>query len=216
MDFVTNIFVDLLNNKLVSGLSDKSQWQFPTQFQGSQLPLRVYPLLPIVPQPIRGQFYTQVPIDTMTLRIAVGPSPGTQALLADQSTWSKQLAADADGLLGYFYATLDFNTSEMNTAIGTSDTYPTKIEIVMSDGGAMRPVFQGPLTMQSVVIGPSGGGALPTPAAQYTTTAELMAILSGFVKFNGNPDGSTIILGNGSYNRIIGCNPDGSRLDTVE
>lgn len=201
-----DLYNDIVNNRMVVAKTDPTPFQIPQWYQYSQIGIRYYPLRPVgVTLP---PYFSNVLLASLTLQIAIGPRAGVEALLANQATWTKQYSADGSGT-GYMYGTLDLNTAQMNAAMGSFDSIDSYLEVYLSDNGVPRPVFQSPIRIISTVITPGGGAALPTPAVTYYTKAEMDAL---FVKFFGNPNGSTVTLPSpdGASGVIIGCNNDKS------
>lgn len=212
------IYLDLSTplGAAVKGLDDPTPFSFSSFYQGALLPLRVFPVsrtanLRLAP------YYAKLPIDAMLLRVLVGPRAGTTSILAAQYTWTQQLTADADGKSGYFYGDLDLNTSAMNTAIGTAETYSTFIEFQLSrNGGTWTPVFQTTLSITATVLDPTGAVSVPTPAPTYLTADQCFAV---FALWNNtlrpSNAGRTIILTSpdGTKSREIGVGNDGALID---
>lgn len=169
---------------LVRGLSDSGAFTMGPFYQGQLLKLRVYPVIPtgvLVPMPGAAQF-SKVDLTNLDLQVVIGPRAGASSVKAAQYTWAKQTANDSEGKSGYFYANLDLNTTDLNTAIGTSDTYDTYIEFQLSRGGLpFAPAYQSAIQIISAVLDPSGAAAVPTPAASYLTAAQCFNL---FVMWN--------------------------------
>lgn len=206
---VIELWNDIDNNTLIAGPVGGSNWdqsevRFSNRkiFQGSQLSIRWYAIKP------DGQFsYVRVPVSGLTLDIGIGARAGAESLLARQNVWTPH----ADG---YLFSTLNLNTTGINTAIGSSDSLNTYLEIQMTENGNSRPVYQEAITITPVVIGPAGSSALPAAASQFLTREQCLAM---FVQFVNNLPGATIELPSpdGSHTRLLGCNNDGSSLDEV-
>ncbi len=205
---VIELWNDIVNNRLIAGRVGTNGWDgSPFTFantriwQAAQLRIRWYPIKP------DGQFaYVLVPVAGLVLDIAVGPRAGAENILARQNAWT----ATGD----YLEAVLNLNTTNLNTAIGTSDSYSTYIEISLTENGNERPAYQEAITILSRVIGPAGDAALPAAASQFLTREQSMAM---FVRFVENIAGATIELTSldGTHIRLIGCNNDGSAQDEV-
>lgn len=204
---VIELWNDIDNNDLIvgpvgNGLWDSTPIRFATRkiYQASQVSFRWYPVKKT------GQLtYVQVPITGLTLDIAIGARAGAEAILARQNVWT----AHSDG---YLYATLNLNTTDLNTAIASSDAYSTYLEISMTENGNARPVYQESISITSVVIGPAGSSALPAAAVQFYTKEQTDRI---FVKWLENIAGGVIELTSpdGTKFRLMGVNNDGSAMD---
>ena len=207
---------DILNNRLVQGIKSTTEFKFGTLFQGSKLSIRYFPVLPILGA-IQPDYFKKVNLSNLTLEIAVGPRAGTESLLAFQDVWTKQTGPDSDGVSGYMYADLDLNTSALNTAIGTSDTYSTFFEIRLSESGVKRVTYQLGLNITSVVIGPGAAGSLPTPAQQYYTKAEIDELVVKWDNTVVQSRGKAVRLSSpdGTATRTLGVNDDKSPQDDL-
>jgi hypothetical protein len=206
MAAVISLYNDVVNNRLVKGLTNAESFAFNSAgiYQGSKLTLRWYPLQPTgsVTSP-----FTLLSVTGLSIDIAIGPRAGAESILARQNTW-------VDSGNGYLEATLNLNTSELNTAIGTSDSLSTYFEIAMTESGSTRTVYQESISVTSVVIGPGTAASLPSAATEYLTAAQVRA---EFVRFFNNPNGATIELlsPDGTRSRLMGVNDDGTAQDEV-
>lgn len=203
------LFCDIVNRKLVSGVISSAAFVLNDLYQGDKLSIRFWPLRP-TNAAVRSTF-AKVDIDSLSLRLAIGAAAGAESLLASQTTWSKQY--DDGAQTGYLYADLDLNTTEMNAAIGSASFITSFIEARLSDSGVERVVFQQAIRVLAGVITPSGSGSLPLPETTYFTQAEVLAL---FAQLAPNGAGRTITLTSpdGTKQRIIGVNNDGSGLDS--
>lgn len=211
-----DIYNDILNNKLVLGINSQQPFTFGNLFQGSKLSIRYFPVLPIVGA-VTGTFFRKVPLDNLTLEIAVGQRAGAESLEAFQGTWTPQTGPDAEGVSGYFHGILDLNMAPLNSAIGSLSEYNTFFEIRLAENGDKRPTYQQQITITAVVLGPGAAGSLPTPAASYYTKAEIDALCVKWDNTGVSSRGKAIKLSspNGTRKRIMGSNNDGSARDDL-
>lgn len=166
-----SLYLDLSSPQgaLVQGLGNRSAFVLGPFYQGSLLNFRVYPVVPTGNTAI-APFYSLVPLTALDMQMVVGPAAGAEAIKAAQYTWAKQSVPDSDGASGYFYASLDLNTSELNTLVSTSASISTQFEILLSrSGGDFAPVFQIDITIKAVVKTPGGAASIPTPTPSYLT-----------------------------------------------
>ena len=206
MAAVISLYNDVVQNKLVKGLNNAEAFSFDDAgiYQGSNLTLRWYPLQPtgstVSP-------YTLLSVTGLSLDVAIGARAGAESILARQNVWT-------DSGNGYLEASLNLNTTELNTAIGTADSLATYFEIAMTESGATRTVYQEGINITSVVIGPGTAASLPSSAVEYLTAAQVRA---EFVRWFNNPAGATIELTSpdGNSTRLMGVNDDGTAQDEV-
>jgi hypothetical protein len=211
MALALEMYLDCLEGRLVKGLSNQDEFVFNTVYQGSALQMRVYPVIPTFSG--LAPFYSKLSLTNLDLQIVLGPRAGADAIKAAQYTWTKQTTNDSDGKSGYFYATLDLNTSELETAIGSLDSITYYLEFRISESAVWRVAHQRQVTVISVVKNPTGAASIPTPAASYYTAAEIQNL---FVRKIGLA-GETVIFTSpdGASTRELGCNDDKSGMDNV-
>lgn len=211
MALALEMYLDCLEGRLVKGLSNQDEFVFNTIYQGSALQMRVYPVLPTYSG--LPPFYSKISLTNLDLQVVLGPRAGADAIKAAQYTWTKQTTNDSEGKSGYFYATLDLNTTDLNTAIGSLDSIRYYLEFRISESAVWRVAHQREVTVVSVVKDPSGAASIPTPAAGYYTIAEIQNL---FVRKIGLA-GETIILTSpdGASTRQLGCNDDKSGMDNI-
>lgn len=188
MALEVDLYVDIVNSELVLGLNNATQFQFGKIFQGSALSLRIFPVKPTNNQ--FAPYFTLVDISGLLARVSIGPRIGATALLASQDVWTKAFS-DGSGTVGCFTAVLNLNTTELNAAIGSLDSYTAYLEIQLSETAAWRPVAQRSITILPTVWDPSGAASLPGAAANYPTIEMMKALC---VLVNGNPNGRGFTL----------------------
>ncbi len=185
----------------VKSLSDKNAFTLGPFYQGSLLQLRITPVVP-TGSTVTAPYYAKVPITNLDLQAYIGPAAGNESILASQPTWTKQLTADTEGKSGYFYASLNLNTTELNTAIATSAFYDTYFEVLLSrSGAAFSPVFQSLIRVMAVVKGPAGAASTPTPTVDYLTRDQAMNL---FVLWRND-----LVAANAGRNIVL-LSPDGA------
>jgi hypothetical protein len=201
------LYNDILNNKLVRGLTDNGEFTMPPLVQYGSYALKVYP---VYPTKIFPPSFAKVNISGMTLTAGIGVRAGNESLYAYQGTFALNTTEY------YFYGNLDCNTSEMNTAIGTSDSISTYFELRLTESGVARVTYQTAIKVYGAVDHVTAGGTLPTAAANYLTREECLAMFVKFVGDSGDA-GKTIALisPDGTKQRIIGVNDDGSAKDDL-
>lgn len=207
-----SLYNDIVNNRLILGLNNAGSFSLPSQFQGSKLSLRYYPVVPTYSA--TPPFFSQIDISSISPYLYIGPNAGTTALLASQETWTTVLT---QAPFGYFAATLDLNTTQLNSALGSLASLDSLIEIHISEAGVRRVVYQGSVTVRATVYDIGGAVTLPSAAASYPTWIEALAT---FVKWNNNTANDagkviTLISPSATKFRSIGVNDDGSALDDV-
>ncbi len=187
--------------------------------QGQAVPFRIYPVVPLkATQDVPNPGYTPVSLAGLNFELVIGPRAGSGGVglaSVDGGLWS--VSTDGDGVQAWT-ATLDLNTSAMNTAIGNSDTLATYLEFrIAQDGGAVyKPVAQISVTVVASVRDP---GAVPTPSTPDPTYITMAQALSLFVHWNNpivtNNWGRNVILASpdGNRSRELGVGNDGSPID---
>jgi len=208
------LFCDIVNRRLAVGLNDKGAFSIGNIFQGDQIPFRIWPVKPT--NTVTAPYFTKQSIDNFTLQFSVGARAGSESLLVSQTSWTKVYDAGSSGT-GYLSATVNFNTTNLNNAIASSDSYNTFLEIKLAESGVERVIHQQSLIVIACVQGPGSSSALPTPAADYFTKEQVVALLSQCVKFTGNANGATLTLvsPDGGSQRILGVNNDKSAKDDL-
>lgn len=196
------LYNDIVNDVLVTGLTNPARWAVPSPGKAGLIRLRYFPLMPT--NSARAPFFSQLSVAGLSLRVNIG---GIDNVLAYQDTWTKQTQPDTLGIQNYFYADLDLNTTELNTAVGSSGYYDTTFEIQLNDNGWRR-TYQQSLRIINFVRDPTGAADLPDPAESYLTKA---AAAGQYVSFANNPYGSSILLPSqdGSKATILYTDNDG-------
>jgi len=203
-----DLYVDVqsLPGRIVGGLSGGSPPVLTTLHQGSKLPLRIFPVKP-TGMVSSGTPYVSVPVSLFSdIKVAVGPRSGSttpyaQAGAGTSDLFTAQTAADSDGLKDYWYGTLNLNTTELNSAVGSLESLQAFLEIQLGVSGSYRIVYQGPVVIAASVITPSGAVSLPSAAAEYLTRDEIFAL---FVAWD-----STGLAANRGRNIVL-VSPDGA------
>lgn len=203
-----NLYNDVIGKRLVLGLSNAGEFTLPDFAQGDGITMRYFPCRPTYSA--RPPFFSLVDVSGLSLRVGVGPRAGASALLAAQNTWTPVAAS------GYLEATLDLNTTEMNTAVGVLDSINSYVEIRLNDG-AERLVYQAQVKVVAAVIGPTGASDLPESVDSYYTRNELDALFVKWVNASVAARGKSITLtsASGAAQRIIGVSNDGEAQDDI-
>lgn len=205
----------------VKGLNDATTFVLGPFYQGQLLPLRIYPVIStgaVLPTSNQNLF-SKVSLTNLDLQVVVGPRAGAESILAAQYTWSKQVANDSEGKSGYFYANLDLNTTNLNTAISTSDSYSTYIEFELSRSGAtFAPVYQAGIQILAVVKDPGGAASAPTPATSYLTAAQCYNLFVAWRNdlIAANAGRNVVFLAPGAaHTRELGVGDSGEPIDNA-
>jgi hypothetical protein len=215
-----DVYLDLSKPQggLVKSLNDTSVPAFGPFYQGASLNLRVYPVVPNGSR-VTAPFFTKVPLSNLNLQVVVGPAPGTEAIKAAQYTWTKQTVADSDGQSGYFYATLDLNTTDLNTAVGALTSVVMQMDFLLQRGaGNFTPVYQADITIKAVVKDPSGAASIPTPALSYLTRDEcfnLFVMWDNRLRAANNGKAPILTSPDGTHTRQTGVDNDGSPTENL-
>jgi len=190
-------------------------------YQGSLIPLRVYPIIANQNQLV-APYFSKVSLTNLDFQLVLGPRAGSENILAAQYTWTKQVTADSEGKSGYFYASLDLNTTALNTAIGTSESYTSAfLEFRISRSGAnYTPVYQINPPILAVVKDPTSSSSIPTPTPSYLTRDEcfnMFVMWNNTLAAGGANNGRNILLASpdGAHTREIGVGNDSSPIDNA-
>jgi len=170
----TEVFLDLTTPQgaLVKSLDDRTLFSLGPFYQGQAIPLRVYPVV-ATGRTLAPNLFSKVALDNLSFELVYGPRAGATAILAAQYVWTKQTVPDSEGKSGYFYGTLDLNTTELNTAIGVEDQINKFLEFRLKRGAdSMAPVCQVPVITLASVKDPNSSASIPTPQNAYLTAAQ--------------------------------------------
>lgn len=217
------IYIDVSTpqGRMVKSLDSQATLTIGPFYQGSVIPMRVWPVIS-TGATVSGPFFSKLPLTTLDFQLVLGPRAGSESILAAQYTWTKQVAVDSEGKSGYFYANFDLNTTALNTAIGSADTYDSAyLEFRLSRAGAnYTPIFQFKPSILAVVKDPASASSTPTPTPSYLTRDECFNL---FVMWNntsapgGANNGRNIILASpdGTHTRELGVGDDSSPIDNA-
>lgn len=215
MASVIDLYVDLRNRKLVSGvrasaISGGGDWIFPKVWHNENLQMRWrFFAYNTSGDPKEPNTYMNLGGAALTVSIFTTDGAITLATTA-AGGWT----ASTDG--NFLTGNLNLNT--VNMAAQFAPTVPgvlsiiasLEIQLVMADATY---AFRTNITIDKSFI----AGATPAniTSAGYLTREEALAL---FVKYYGNPDGATVTLvsPDGLTQGIIGVNDDGSfKMDVV-
>lgn len=214
------IYLDLSKPQggLFSSLTNLVPPAFGPFYQGSLLNLRIFPVVS-TGSTTTAPFFSLVPLANLDLQLVAGPAAGAEAIKAAQYTWTKQLVPDSEGKSGYFYATFDFNTTEMNALIGSAPVVVTQMDFLLKRGtGNFTPVFQTDITLKAVVKDPGGAASNPTPALSYMTRDEcfnLFVMWDNRLRAANNGRGPILTSPDGTHTRELGVDNAGSPTDNL-
>lgn len=201
---------------LAKSLTDRTPPVFGPFYQGQKINLRVFPVVPT--GNTIGTLFSKVDLANLTFEFVIGIRTGANQIYVAQYVWTKQVANDAEGKSGYFYATVDLNTTELNNAI-TAESLAVFAEFRIGRGAAAAgPAHQVAVTIYAAVKDPSGAASIPTPAAEYLTAAQCKAL---FVQWRNDLDaanaGRNVVFSSpdATKTREIGVANDGSGIDNL-
>lgn len=216
MSAATEIYFDVVGNRLVSGLNSKDtlvlKW-----FQGMSPVLKCFPVMP-TGRAVDGPFFKKIYASGHSMELAVGPAAGSEAIKAAQYTWTAVPSADSDGLSGYFTATLNLNTDAMNTAVGSSDKFDTIAEFRLLLNGTLEYIVQANVSILAVVKDPGSAASVPTPAAEYLKVSDALGMFPLWDNRNhaANAGRNIIFVSPGTAAlRELGVADDSSAIDNA-
>ena len=202
----TEIFIDIVTQRLVEGLKSNAEFRWNKFFQGSVYPLRVYPVKPATG--VLPVLFGLVPLASLSLEIYIGGRAGSENLLVSSTDWEP--SPD-----GYFSGELNLNTAALNTvmnALASDVTYPTYMEWVLKFNGAPRPVAQFQIEIIPVVKDPDSEDPEDVTGPVFITRQDL----KNLALLKDNPAGIVGVFRspNGLHTRVIGIDDDGNFIDT--
>jgi hypothetical protein len=211
MSAYITLYADIINKRLVTSLTNSSAFNgVATAFQYAIYNFRVYPVKPN--GNVTGTLYTVLDLDNLTLKMGVGARSGSESLLAYTApgSWTKNYDSGASGP-GYFSGQFDLNTTEMNAAIGSSDSLSSYFEIQLGDSAEYRTIYNAGITVYSTVMTSGAAATLPTAADQYYTKEEVAGL---FAKLFGS-ETITLQSPDGTRFRTLGVDNDGNAIDDL-
>lgn len=200
------VFVDLSRKKYVASSSggDTSQ-PYGEVFHQDKLHLIIQPLDIRPAGAFTSNQYEILNASGYSISILVTDTASTPATLSGPATtWTPNGTA--------LEGTVDLHTAAMDTAFTSVNSLATYFWIQITNGTDRRVTIKTPVTIYKTAI--TSGTAAQYPAEEVVFRSEL----SQYVRFSGNPNGSTVTLPSpsGVYKVILGANDDGSGGASVE
>lgn len=204
----TEVFADLSNRKFVASVKGGSEKANPisSPFHQDKLYLSVQPIEYDSSGAVSSDPYSELDGSAFALSVLITKTDGT-TLAGPATTWTP----DGNAKVG----SIDLNTAAMVTAFTSSSTLTVDAYVFMQfdDGANRKTTIQASLTIKRSYI--TSGTPSELPLSSYLTREECIAL---FLKFSGNPPGSTLTLPSpsGAYKVIVGANDDGSGGASIE
>lgn len=200
------VFADLMTQRLVASAKGGGDLSFASPFHQDKLYLSVQPLDYDSSGAATSNPYTILDGAAFSLSVLVTKTDGT-TLAGPASSW---------GVDGYAkIGSIDLNTAAMVTAFTSPSvlTLDAYVYFQFDDGANRKTTIRADLTILRSYL--TSGTPSELPIASYLTREEQLAL---FVRFSGNPNGSTITLPSpsGAYKVIVSANDDGSGGANVE
>lgn len=211
MSATINLFLDVENKLLVTSLTNASPFRgLSTAYQYAYYNFQVTPVRPN--GNVTGTLYTKLDLDNLTLKMGIGARAGGESLLAYTApgSWTKNYDSGSSGP-GYFSGAFDLNTTEMNTAMGSSDSISSYFEIQLGDSSNYRTAYNAAITIYATVMTSGAAASLPTAAEQYYTKTETAGL---FAKLYGS-ETITLVSPDGTRFRTLGIDNDGNAIDDL-
>lgn len=202
-----DLYIDTFSGEFVTGPTNATLFTLPNFKQGDVMPFRIWLLARTTSYPTISPF-TVVNIAAISLKMAIGTKSGTGtgSHLVNQFSWNK--SADNQ----YFYANVAFNTTELNSAIGSSESLSGKwLEIEFTQDGYPTTVLQRQVTIDADVI---KGASTTLPAGQVAMTAE-EANATFVKKFGGNGDSIILVSADGTKKRMLYVDNNGNLMSDL-
>jgi len=185
-------------------LSDESATTVdPPAFQKYEtVPLEVVIVEPC--DPWGPNDFRRVDITGVSLSVSINDTLDDAAPLASQSSWTK------DTSLNTFTGELSLNNAGMTSYIGSASTKAAFLEIEVREGAsATIKIYSAEITLKGSVVQLTT--TAPSPQDEYLTRAQMEGL---FVQFrNGAGKTITLVSPDGSTQRVLGCNDDGTGQD---
>jgi len=167
-----DLHIDIFAKRLVTSLTDTTPVRVPTFIQEDTPTLRIWLLQPVTGSTIESP-YTYIPVEGVTIELAIGTRVGNSTLYyTQQFTWTPSV----DISNPYFEALLPMNTAGITTLLGSSGSASAYLEIKMISGGYPTTVLSEQCTVVAAVI---KDGGLEEPA--LATAMSVESALSTFV-----------------------------------
>jgi hypothetical protein len=200
-----DIYCDLSKSAFVANQLNSQATSIAGFFHQDKPTVAIHPLEADPTRAANQGAYSQLDPTGWSASLKVYSSAGT--LLASQTVWT----VSGNTLVG----SLDLNTVAMASEFASSSTTQIEnavFEVKLTDGTGAEFNFQSRITIKRQYN--VAGSPVATPSARYYTVDEINAL---FVRFTGNPDGSSITLrsSNGDYEVVLQCNDDGSNASNA-
>lgn len=199
-----NLFVNVSEKRLQVSDINGGEVRLGDLFKYMTLPLKVV-LVEQDPQGEVGQ-YERKSVGNLSLRISVNDTLDDASPLAQQTSWA------ADSGNNHLTGLLDLNTAGLNSYVGSSTMVSAYFQIEFSEsGGGYTPVYQQQITIRNSITQPTTTS--PNPVNTYRTAAEGDLVYDTPIMRQGIQ--KVIISANGSWQRILGIDDNGTRIDDV-
>lgn len=175
------LFIDTTNRRAVLGPKNQGPFPLPQLFQEDQIALRIQ-FLTMADNAPRNNPFEIIPVGGLAVKVKIG-SITENKIYGSQSVW------DFDAGQNVITGIVDLNTQNTIDAMNAATGAPIAATFEIELNGITS--FQSKVTINPELIKNGSPDALPLD--QYYTKAEMDAL---FVKFYGNPPGSSITLPN--------------------
>ena len=196
------IYVDWFNKRLQLGSKNAGAFTMPKLFQGDNVPFQIHILEPD-PAGTPNKF-VNVDVSSMALKFAISDTPtgtsGSPTPFVTQFSWSK------DTNENFFYGTVNFATSELNTYLGESDEKTAWLELEITESANVTTIYQGQVTIRAEVNETATVEVAPGETALSLEVAEQMFAK----KYMNNGESITFPSEDGTKVTVIYTHNDGS------
>jgi hypothetical protein len=202
----TQIYADLTNRIFVASSRGGAPKAFANPFHQDKLYLSIQPL---ASDPSGAQSSTPFQVldgAGYSLTVLIVKRSDGSTLAGPVTSWTPDGTAKA--------GSIDLNTVAMASAFsGSTASVSAWVQMLFDDGANQKVTLQSDLTINRTYI--TAGIPSELPTTSYLTREECLAL---FVKFAGNPNGSTITLPSpaGTYSVVLVANDDGSGGANIE
>lgn len=199
-----NLFVNIAERRLQVSDIDGGEVSLGALYKYMTVPLCVV----LVEQDPEGELgsFERKSVGNLSLRVSINDTLDDASPLVQQTSWT------ADSANNTLKGSIDLNTAGMNSAVGSASSITAYFQIEFSEsGGGWTPIYQQTITIRNSVTQPTTTS--PDPSQTYRTAQESDGIYDTPIMRTGIQ--KIIISPNGQWQRVLGIDDNGTRIDDV-